>query len=149
MAENMSAKDERIFFLLQMAAHRLKTRADAALVDAGGLTTAQTAMMAIVRAEGPVTQREIATRLKQRESAVGAMTERLLKAGYITRTRSEADGRAWNLAATKKGVKALDAMGAAFAEINAIIDEAFPGRDMTRMAKGLRRLIELAGSTPG
>lgn len=149
MAENMSAKDERIFFLLQMAAHRLKTRADTALVDAGGLTTAQTAMMAIVRAEGPVTQREIATRLKQRESAVGAMTERLLKAGYITRTRSEADGRAWNLAATKKGLKAMDAMGATFAEINAIIDEAFPGRDMARMAKGLRRLIELAGSDPG
>jgi DNA-binding MarR family transcriptional regulator len=141
----MSARDERFFFLLQIAAHRLKTRADAALVEAGGLTTAQTAMMSIIRAEGTVTQREIATRLKQRESAVGAMAERLLKAGYIARTRSDTDGRAWNLAATKKGVKAMEAMGAAFADINALIDEAFPARDMTRMAKGLRRLIELAG----
>jgi DNA-binding MarR family transcriptional regulator len=102
-------------------------------------------MMTIIRAEGTVTQREIATRLKQRESAVGAMAERLLKAGYITRTRSGTDGRAWNLAATKKGVKAMEAMGAAFADINALIDEAFPARDMARMAKGLRRLIELAG----
>lgn len=40
------------------------------------------------------------------------------------------------------GATALDAMGATFTEINAIIDEAFPGRDMARMAKGLRRLIE-------
>lgn len=144
----MSAKDERFFFLLQMAAHRLKTKADAALVDAGGLTTAQTAMMAIIRAGGSVTQREVATKLKQRESAVGAITERLLKAGYITRTRSETDGRAWNLSTTKKGLKALDAMGEAFAGINALIDEAFPGREMTRVAEGLRRLIALAGDEP-
>lgn len=138
----MSAKDERFFFLLQTAAHRLKTRADVALVEAGGLTTAQAAAMAIIRAEGAITQREIATRLKQRESAVGAMAERLLKAGYITRTRSETDGRAWMLAPTRRGLKAMDAMSGTFAEINAMIDEAFPGHDMTRMAKGLRRLIE-------
>ena len=144
----MSAKDERFFFLLQMAAHRLKTKADAALVDAGGLTTAQTAMMAIIRAGGAVTQREVAKKLKQRESAVGAMTERLLKAGYITRTRSETDGRAWNLSTTKKGQMALDAMGETFAGINALIDEAFPGREMARVAEGLRRLIALAGDEP-
>lgn len=144
----MSAKDERFFFLLQMAAHRLKTAADAALVEAGGLTTAQAAMMAIVRAGGTVTQREVATRLKQRESAVGAMAERLLKAGYIARTRAETDGRAWNLSATKKGLEAMDAMGATFAGINAMIDEAFPGRDMERAAKGLRRLIERMEEKP-
>ncbi|MDP2123924.1 MAG: hypothetical protein Q8J92_06035 [Parvibaculum sp.] len=34
-------------------------------------------------------------------------------------------------------------MGAAFAGINALIDAAFPGTDIDRAAKGLRRLIGL------
>lgn len=139
----MTAKDERFFFLVQTAAHRLKTVADAALLETGGLTTAQTAVMAIICGEGPVSQREIADRLKQRESAVGAMAERLLKAGYIARTRSATDKRAWMLKATPAGRRAFASLGEAFTRVNAALDEAFPGKDMARAAKGLRRLIEL------
>lgn len=139
----MPAKEQRFFFLVQTAAHRLKLLADAAMLEAGGLTTSQAAAMAIICGEGSISQRRIATLLKQRESAVGAMAERLLKAGYITRTRSETDKRAWTLAPTRAGRRAFDGMGAAFAGINALLDEAFPGTDMDRAAKGLRRLIGL------
>lgn len=139
----MSAKDQRLFFLLQTAAHRLKLAADTTMLDAGSLTTAQTAVMAIICGEGQVSQRQIATRLKQRESAVGAMAERLIKAGYITRTRSETDRRAWVLQPTPAGRKAFAAMGKAFAAVNALLNTAFPGDDMQRMADGLRRLIGL------
>lgn len=139
----MPAKEQRFFFLVQTAAHRLKLRADAEMLAAGGLTTSQAAVMAIICGEGWISQREIASRLGQRESAVGAMAERLLKAGYITRTRSATDKRAWTLAPTRAGRRAFDAMGAAFAGVNALVDEAFPGTDIDRAAKGLRRLIGL------
>lgn len=139
----MPAKDQRFFFLVQTAAHRLKTAADRAMLETGGLTTAQTAVMAIICGEGPLSQREIADRLKQRESAVGAMAERLLKAGYIARSRSATDRRAWVLTATPAGRRAFASLGAAFTRVNAALDEAFPGREMERAAKGLRRLMEL------
>lgn len=139
----MSAKDQRLFFLLQTAAHRLKKAADAAMLDASGLTTAQAAVMAIICGEEQVSQRQIASRLKQRESAIGAMAERLIKAGYITRTRSETDRRAWILEPTKTGRKALAAMGTAFAPVNALLDEAFPGDEAGRLGENLRHLIGL------
>jgi DNA-binding MarR family transcriptional regulator len=139
----MSAKDQRLFFLLQTAAHRLKLVADAAMLDAGGLTTAQAAVMAIICGEEQVSQRQIASRLGQRESAVGAMAERLIKAGYITRTRSETDKRAWILEPTTAGRQALAAMGTAFAPVNALLDEAFPGEEAERLGVSLRRLIGL------
>ncbi len=53
------------------------------------------------------------------------------------------DKRAWTLAPTHASRRAFDAMGAAFAGINALMDEAFPGTDIDRAAKGLRRLIGL------
>lgn len=139
----MPAQDERFFFLVQIAAHRLKLLADAALLEAGGLTTSQAAVMAIICGEGRISQRLIADRLKQRESAVGAMAERLLKAGYITRQRSATDKRAWVLQPTRAGRRAFEAMGEAFAGVNALLDEAFPGGEIARAAKGLRRLLTL------
>ncbi len=137
----MSARNERLFFLLQVAAHRLKTRADATLLETGALTTSQAAMTAIVIAEGKISQRKVADQLKQRESAIGAMAVRLLKAGYITRERSESDRRTWILRPTPEGKRAHDAIGQAFAEINALLEEAFPGDAMEQTADGLRALI--------
>jgi DNA-binding MarR family transcriptional regulator len=139
----MSAKDQRLFFRIQTAAHRLKMAADAAMLEASGLTTAQAAVMAIICGEEQVSQRRIASRLKQRESAVGAMAERLIKAGYITRTRSETDRRAWILEPTGAGRQALAAMGAAFAPVNAVLDKVFPGKEAQRMGESLHRLIGL------
>ena len=138
----MSAKHERLYFLLQRAAHLLKKRADARLVEAGGLTTSQAAVMAIVASQGDVSQRYLADTLKQRESAVGAMTERLLNAGYITRNPSQTDGRAWVLRPTTAGREALEAIAGPFAGVNALLDEAFPDADMGRMAESLRFLID-------
>ncbi|MEM9375178.1 MAG: MarR family winged helix-turn-helix transcriptional regulator [Pseudomonadota bacterium] len=138
----MSASKHRIYFLLQRAAHRLKTEADAALSDAGGLTTAQAAMMSIVEREGPVTQKHIATTLLQRESAITTMAARLLKAGYITKVKSDADARAWSLEATAEGRTALENMRAPFDRINAKLDTLFSEADITELAERLTQIID-------
>lgn len=137
----MSASDHRLYFLLQRTAHALKTRADSALAEAGGLTTAQAAALIIVASDGPVSQKAIAEKLMQRESAVTTMVDRLMKAGYVARKRSPADARAWLLEATPTGLAALDEAQAPFAEINALLDDAFADCGIPAVAGALEDLL--------
>ena len=143
----MSASKERLYFLIQRAAHVLKKRADAKLKEAGGITTAQGAVITILLKNGPCKQGELASLLMQRESAITTMADRLIKAGYVERYRSEDDGRAWVLQATKEGRRAHDAMRKYFEEINTALDTAFPPKDATRVAEGLKRVLALLNET--
>lgn len=138
----MSASAHKIFFRLQRAAHRLKTEADAALVETGGLTTAQAAVMSIIIADGPVTQKHIADILQQRESAVTAMVARLRKAGYVARTRSATDARAWALEATDAGRAADARIRTAFKALNEKLDQLFPDAEMDSLAEKLTRIMD-------
>lgn len=138
----MSASQHRIYFLLQRAAHQMKKDADAALKDTCGLTTAQAAALGIIVREGPVTQKQIALALGQRESAITTMAQRLVDAGFVTRSPSERDARAWSLAATPGGSQALKRSTKAFRGVNQRIDDAFSSREVESLARGLKRLLD-------
>lgn len=137
----MSASEHRLYFLLQRVAHRLKKRADGALKESAGLTTAQAAALSIIAKDGPVTQRFVADKLSQRESAVMTMTNRLLAAGYIDRKRSSSDGRAWEVAITQKGLDALSDIKVPFGEINAVLDKNIDAKDAERLAASLKKIL--------
>ncbi len=137
----MSASKNRIYFLLQRAAHRLKTEADGQLVETCGLTTAQAAVMTIVAEDGPVTQKHIALTLSQRESAITAMASRLVKAGFITKTKSTTDSRAFGLSITESGETALSATRKAFGEINAKLDADISSVEMDTLASQLQKIL--------
>lgn len=137
----MSASSTKIYFLLQRAAHRLKTEADASLTETSGLTTAQAAVMSIIAKDGPITQKHIAETLSQRESAVTAMVARLVKSGYITKSRSTSDARAWQLNATDTGRLALTHVQAAFGKINAALDERIASEEMDRLSESLVKIL--------
>ncbi|MEM6581760.1 MAG: MarR family transcriptional regulator [Pseudomonadota bacterium] len=138
----MSASKHRLYFLLQRAAHRLKTEADASLTEVSGLTTAQSAVMTIIARRGPMTQKEVADTLSQRESAVTAMAGRLIKAGLVARERSSEDARAWQLTVTDEGTAALKQVKVAFDKINAEIDQRIPEKEMNQLADNLSAIIE-------
>lgn len=137
----MNASKHKMYFLLQRAAHGLKKKADTALMDAGGMSTAQAAVMSIIAGQEGVSQRYLADKLMQRESAITTMANRLLKAGYITRVRSDTDGRAWVLKPTNEGLAALASVSAPFAGINAILDDVFAPEDVERIADGLLGIL--------
>lgn len=143
----MSASKHRLYFLLQRAAHVLKTEADAALRESAGLTTAQAAVMSIIVHERGATQRMIAQTLMQQESAVTAMVNRLIKAGYVTKARLPADRRVYALTATEEGHAALRAIRPAFQTINAVLDDAFDAEDVPRLADGLKSVLDHLGRT--
>lgn len=138
----MSAHEERLYFLLQVAAHRLKTEADNALMDVAGLTTAQVAVLNLIASSEKVKQRDLARRLKQNESAITAMVARLMKADLVTRRRSETDARTWMLELTANGKKTLKRAEKPFKAINARLDEALGKKGAKELAKRLEAIAE-------
>ncbi|MDI9245361.1 MarR family transcriptional regulator [Marinobacter sp. CHS3-4] len=139
--ENMTASEKRLYFLIQLTAHRLKKHADAALTEAAELTTAQAAALSVVARHEPVSQRFIANELSQRESAVMTMTTRLQKADYVAKRRSATDGRAWDLTITEEGKAALSKMERPFAAINELIDQRLGSDGVDQLSEHLLNLL--------
>ena len=138
----MPAHDQRLYFLIQLVAHRLKKEADAVMREAAGVSTAQAAALTIIASENGVTQQFIADRLGQRESAVQTMSERLLKAGYITRQRSASDARAWELRVTSKGRTALRKISKPFSNVNRMLDDSLGQKGSDRLARALQSVLD-------
>lgn len=136
----MSIADERIYHLLQLAAHRMRVYADEQCLAAAGITTAQAAALRIISGKPGITQRGVALALKQRESAMTAMVKRLCDAQLLERQERENDSRAWALFLTEKGEGALANIRAPLDQINARLSIAIGSRDAGQFAEILRLL---------
>lgn len=105
----MPAPDERLYFLLQKAAHRLRTEADRRCRDAAGVTTAQLGALFAIGDRPGITQRELAGMLGLRESAVTALVGRLAAGGLVDRRPHPREHRARRLRLTRQGAARLRA----------------------------------------
>jgi DNA-binding MarR family transcriptional regulator len=146
------ARDERLFFHLQVAAARLRTAADRRCLDRAGVTTAQAAALAVIRGQPGVSQRALAGALRQTEPSITTLVRRLVAAGLVDRGVDPADGRARALVVTDTGAAALASADAAFAAVNDHIDAVLTGEEATLVAGALRRLsapgVRLPGESP-
>jgi MarR family transcriptional regulator, organic hydroperoxide resistance regulator len=141
---------ERLYHLLQTAAHRLKTRADRDSQGAAGVTAAQAAVMFVIQREGGTTQRRVAEQLRLNESAVTAMVGRLMEAGYVARAPSATDGRAWTVSLTEAGQTALETFRVNLDAMNAEITAALGGEaEVARFAEGLKALLAIPPARDG
>lgn len=136
----MSISDERIYHLLQLAAHRMRVYADEKCLAAAGITTAQAAALRIVSGKPGITQRGVALALKQRESAMTAMVRRLCDARLLERQERENDSRAWALFLTAKGEAALVDIKGPLNQINERLSIAVGSKDAGQFAEILRLL---------
>lgn len=136
---------ERLYHLLQTAAHRLKTRADRDSQGVADVTAAQAAVMFVIARERGTTQRRVAEQLKLNESAVTGMVGRLMEAGFVARAPSPTDGRAWTVTLTPVGEAALDRFRVNLDALNAEITAALGGEaEVARFADGLRAILAIA-----
>ncbi|WP_017593908.1 MarR family winged helix-turn-helix transcriptional regulator [Nocardiopsis potens] len=136
----MPDPDQRLFFLLQRAAHRLRTTADRRCLDAAGVTTAQLAALFAIRDASGLTQRRLAAALDLRESAVTALVRRLAEAGLITRRAHPDEHRAVLLELTEEGDAALRAARPAVDRFNAELRALLGDDGFARTAAALHRL---------
>ncbi|MFI1561863.1 MarR family winged helix-turn-helix transcriptional regulator [Streptomyces sp. NPDC020490] len=105
----MSEPDQRLFFLLQRAAHRLRTTADRRCLAAAGVTTAQLGALFAVHDRPGTTQQELARTLGLRESAVTGLVGRLTTAGLLHKRAHPREHRAVVLELSDRGHAALRA----------------------------------------
>ena len=136
----MIASKLRLYHRVQITAHRLRKAADRTVLEATGVSTAQSAVLNIVAAGDSVTQRDVATALGLNDSALTAMTMRLMKLGLLDRARSEADSRAWTLNVTEEGLATQRSARTAFTAINKRIEGALSQDEITLLAGLLERL---------
>ena len=103
----MSEPDQRLFFLLQRAAHRLRVDADRRCLAMAGVTTAQLGALFAVAGQPGITQRQLAGVLGVRESGVTPLVGRLTAAGLLARRPHPSEHRAIVLELTDEGAAAL------------------------------------------
>lgn len=138
----VSASKHRIYHRLQLAAHRLQKAADRALLSAANVTTSQAAVLAIVGG-GAATQRSVAKQLGLNDSALTAMTNRLVSLGLLDRKRDATDVRAWQLELTLDGRAALKQIEKPFKRINQQIESILSTEDLVQLADYLQRIGEV------
>lgn len=137
-----SAQKTRLYHRLQIAAHRLQKAADREVLQAGGITTAQAAVLAVVRRHEPALQQQVARELGINDSAMTAMVGRLLKLGLLDRSDDDSDARAWRLSVSEQGRQAMARIDKPFRAINARIERALGGLDAQALADVLERLSD-------
>lgn len=141
---------ERLYHLLQTAAHRLKARADRESEATVGVSAAQAAVLFVIAQEPGVAQRRVAEQLMLNESAVTAMVGRLIERNLVTRTSSPDDGRAWRLGLTAKGEAALGRFRTHLDRINRDLTDALGGDlAVTGLAEGLRAILAMPDGRSG
>lgn len=138
-----AAGEVRLYMTLQKAAHALKKKADAALLEAADMTTAQAAVLVAIRAQKGATQRSVAEALGLNESAVTAMIRKLVERGLVSRSRSQVDARAWSLALTPEGDATLNATRGPFEALNQTLDEELGPESVRFLALQLEQLSKV------
>ncbi|MBV1939933.1 MarR family winged helix-turn-helix transcriptional regulator [Streptomyces sp. BV286] len=132
--------DQRLFFLLQRAAHRLRTAADRRCAAAAGVTTAQLGALFAVQDRPGVTQRELARTLGLRESAVTALVTRLVTAGLVVKRAHPSEHRAVTLGLTDAGADALRATQPEIDRFNGELRTLLGDEGFARTAAALHEL---------
>ncbi|MFG2801292.1 MarR family winged helix-turn-helix transcriptional regulator [Streptomyces pseudovenezuelae] len=132
--------DQRLYFLLQRAAHRLRTTADRRCLAAAGVTTAQLGALFAVRDEPGITQQGLARTLGLRESAVTALVGRLTAAGLVSKSAHPREHRAVVLELTVPGADALRAAQPEIDRFNAELREALGDDGFAGAATAMHRL---------
>lgn len=140
MPQPGSAPDLRLFFLLQRAAHRLRTTADRRCLDAAGITTAQLGALFAIRDRPAITQQQLARTLGLRESAVTALVGRLTGAGLVSKQPHPLEHRAVVLELTDSGVAALDAAQPEIDRFNAELRALLGEQGFTETSAALHTL---------
>ncbi|HEX5565973.1 MAG TPA: MarR family winged helix-turn-helix transcriptional regulator [Streptomyces sp.] len=133
--------DQRLFFLLQRAAHTLRLAAGRRCPATAGVTTAPLGALFAVRDRPGLTQQELARTLGLRESAVTPLIGRLTAAGLVAKSAHPREHRAVVLELTDTGAAALRAAGPEIDRFNAEIRDLLGDDGFVQAAAAPHKLV--------
>lgn len=137
----MSARNQRFYSRLQLAAHALKKISDRQLLDVAGVTTAQMSALALIASEEASTQTLLAKRLGLNDSAITAMMRRLIDLDLVERVRDDQDGRAWLLKLTKGGTETVERASAAVDQASIQVDALLGDKTIATVVAAMELII--------
>lgn len=137
----MSAKNQRFYSRLQLAAHALKKNSDRQLLDVAGVTTAQMSALAFIASAEASTQTLLAKRLGLNDSAITAMMRRLIDLDLVERVRDDQDGRAWLLKLTKSGSETVERASAAVDQTSTQVDALLGEKTIATVVAAMELII--------
>lgn len=133
--------DKRLFFLLNMAQHRMFKYADSECERHLGISVTQTAaLMFIAKNEGCL-QKNLGLALSLNKPAVTGLVGRMLKNDLIIRKASTDDGRASNLFLSELGKQKLPFIFPLISEVNEKLREEFSEEELETVARFLNKVI--------
>lgn len=125
---------------------RASERSNRELAARSGLTPSQLLVLLEVEREGEVTPSVVARTLRFGQATVTNIADRLVAAGYLTRTRADSDKRRILLRATEAGRQALEAAPDLLQHRFMEGFERLPEWERSMMLASLQRLADLLGA---
>ena len=97
----------RLWLLLRRVGDRLDACQDS-VYSKYGLTTEHFAVLAAIRARGPLRPSDLARLLERTPNSISMLIDRMVKAGLLRRTRDRKDRRVVSVSFTEKGKTAVE-----------------------------------------
>ncbi len=128
------AHEDHIIKNLMFCAHFLRRNTEA--------KGSQRRVLFILQKRGPMTQKELLDDMNVRASSMSELVGKLLSKGYITKEKSEADKRNYNISITEEGRAALAEMQQAHRENMTELLSDLDEDDRVQLAALLAKLQE-------
>src|SRR5215218_2774723 len=133
-------KVEALRYLI-LAAQREGNRMLAERLRPLGLTPSQAEVLRVLQEHQPLSLVELGGLLVCETGSPSRLVRRLVRAGLVERTPSEADKRRVTLSLTHKGEEAASGVAEVEAALHGTISEAFGGDELSGAVAALRRLV--------
>jgi len=139
------AVDRRLFLLIEIAARRLNREADKRLKAEAGVSAAQAGVLFLLLRRGQRRMGGLSKTLSLNPPAVTGLVDRMVRAGLVTKTTDQTDGRGAMVALTSEGTKAAERTDLVLRDLNAGL-EAYLGDDVSGVLHDALTRIATSGS---
>lgn len=133
--------DKRLFFLLNMAQHKMFQFADVHCEQRIGITVTQTAAMLFIAKNEGCLQKELSAALNLNNSAVTGLAVRMERNDLIVRKPCSEDGRASRVHLTETGRSKLPDIFPLIEELNQKLTADFSDDEIEVIAKFLNKIM--------
>lgn len=133
--------DKRLFYLLNIARHRVYKHADQRSEEALGISVTQVGALLLVAGNEGCLLKDLARTLNLNNSALTGLAGRMEHNGLIERRPCDQDGRASRLYLTELGRSKIDSAKPLITELNERMTEGFTDDEVNVILRFLNRLV--------
>lgn len=133
--------DKRLFYLLNIARHRVYKHADQLSEEALGISVTQVGALLLVAGNEGCLLKDLARTLNLNNSALTGLAGRMEHNGLIERRPCDQDGRASRLYLTELGRSKIDSAKPLITELNERMTEGFTDDEVNVILRFLNRLV--------